>query len=479
LSRVGGRGGGEKGPVRGGGGDAGLVTPDSPPPEAGGAPLPAWLGSKDGAPLRGGAEGRRVGLPTYPFAANRHWLSDAEGLGHFPGGGEPPVPVRTVPVPPSPLPSVPAPAAVAVLLAADPVVADHRVRGQAILPGAASLALALRAAGPEVRGLRDVAWLRPIGVPGGFVTFDVRCDGGRFDILSGDPARSVSHVSGRLASADGQSEALPAAIPESDLRSLPTIDPDALYGRFAEAGIDYGPAFRVIHGLRCDGARAVAELRLAPGSVAALPGVAPLAYLLDGAFQAAAAALAEPGALPVDLGSLALAAPVPDRCRAVVRKTADGAVPRFDIDLLDEAGHRFAAVRDLAVRRSADAPIAYRPFWVPVPVERVESSAVSGAGPILIVAPRWAAAVASGIAGRVGERARPVFTDDPAGLEAALAGGERPAGLWFLGALVPPDVDPEDPAALADSQRTGVMALFALLKRLERRGWPSRIQNTQ
>ncbi|MGY0777280.1 SDR family NAD(P)-dependent oxidoreductase [Azospirillum argentinense] len=460
-------------------GDAGLVTPDSPPSEAAGDALTAWLGSKDGAPLPGGAEGRRVGLPTYPFAANRHWLSDAEGLGHFPGGGEPPVPARTVPVPPSPSPlpapspSVPAPVAAAVLLAADPVVADHRVRGQAILPGAASLALALRAAGPEVRGLRDVAWLRPIGVPGAFVTFDIRCDGGRFDILSGDPARSVSHVSGRLATADGQPDSLPTAIPESDLRTLPTIDPDALYGRFAGAGIDYGPAFRVIRQLQCDGARAVAELRLAPGSVAALPGVAPLAYLLDGAFQATAATLAEPGAMPVDLGSLALAAPVPDRCRAVVRKTADGAAPRFDIDLLDEAGHRFAAVRDLAVRRSADAPIAYRPFWVPVPVERVESSAASGAGPILIVAPRWAAAVASGIAGRVGERARPVFTDDPAGLEAVLAGGERPAGLWFLGALVPPDVDPEDPAALADSQRTGVMALFALLKRLERRGWPS------
>ncbi|MGW5071549.1 CurL C-terminal domain-containing protein, partial [Streptomyces cyaneofuscatus] len=125
---------------------------------------------------------RRISLPTYPFARESHWAGPPPAEpqpvpttpGKRPAAGHPLI-HRTSPVPESPG----ALRAAAVLTDAEPVLRDHTVRGQHVLPGVVHLELAREtavrlwdadASAPLL--MRDVTWVRP-------ATADA---GGRMDV---------------------------------------------------------------------------------------------------------------------------------------------------------------------------------------------------------------------------------------------------------------------------------------------------------
>jgi acyl carrier protein len=121
--------------------------------------------------------GRRIVLPTYPFEGERLWLDGA------PAAGGPPVSVRTPDVAGLLGPGIRSPLFDGVLFEAElsgdlPWVAQHRLRGEPVVPAALWIALvaaAVRASG-DARGtasapieLRDVVFDRPLVLPGGTV----------------------------------------------------------------------------------------------------------------------------------------------------------------------------------------------------------------------------------------------------------------------------------------------------------------------
>ncbi|WP_432192471.1 SDR family NAD(P)-dependent oxidoreductase [Streptomyces sp. bgisy027] len=198
--------------------------------------------------------GRRVDLPTYAFARERHWLAPAPATA---AGASPLLGTHVE--------------------ASDEAdrhlfqsevdlrdsrfayLTDHRVTGEVWLPGAAFLGMALEAAsavqdGGEVR-LSDVGFLQPLRLDESRPTrlqlvLRPAVDGARDFTIASAPAggeRSATwerHVTGRVTT-----EPAVTAKPTEQLAALrerctEQVDLPAVYGALASLGVEYGPAFR-------------------------------------------------------------------------------------------------------------------------------------------------------------------------------------------------------------------------------------------
>ncbi|MFJ1606020.1 SDR family NAD(P)-dependent oxidoreductase [Streptomyces sp. NPDC088253] len=290
-------------------------------------------------------EGHRVGLPTYAFDRERHWLAPAPATASVGGS-----PLLGTHLEASDEPD-------RHLFQADidlddsrfAYLTDHRITGEVWLPGAAFLDMALEAAsalrgGGEVR-LADVTFVQPLSLD---VERPVRLqlvlraaeDGFRDFTIASTPAGGHGapwkrHVSGRLAvtaetAADGE-ERLDAVRERCDEQ----VDLSAVYAGLAALGIDYGPAFRGLEeGRRTD----VAAL----GRLARTPAAGHLLHpaVLDAAFHTAALPGGAPEGrafVPAAVGQLRFTgprtAPVWATCRL---RSVDGDTATVDLRLWDE-----------------------------------------------------------------------------------------------------------------------------------------------
>ena len=141
------------------------------------------------------------------------------------------------------------------LLRWEVVLRDHQVSGQKVLPGAASLELALagasRALGnPDVR-LRQVVWMRPLtaGTDGLNIELPLWLESdGRVSFELKGPNGDV-HVQGKAEVTAGFSEETVDLNAIRD-RCSGAILPEVLYPAFADRGLEYGTGFRVIQEIR-------------------------------------------------------------------------------------------------------------------------------------------------------------------------------------------------------------------------------------
>ncbi|MBR8740350.1 hypothetical protein DSY14_01205 [Nocardiopsis sp. MG754419] len=215
---------------------------------------------------------------------------------------------------------------------------DHRVRGEAVLPGVAYLETAL-ALGDCAR-LRDVVWSRPARVHERTALEAVlvrQDDGTRYEIAS----EVGVHAHGRI-------DPTPAQRPEPrDLAALRaacdrTVDHRRLYRDFDRMGVHYGPAMRGVAELFVGDGLAVARLELPD---AARDGAEWRLHpaMLDAAVQTTLGLSSgeTAAALPFVLEELRFFAPAPATGWAVARPSSQdpgGRVRRTDIDLCDDEG---------------------------------------------------------------------------------------------------------------------------------------------
>ncbi|MCX5202696.1 SDR family NAD(P)-dependent oxidoreductase [Streptomyces sp. NBC_00237] len=328
------------------------------------------------------AQVRRVRLPTYPFARERHWFEPSTATAA--------VPAEAVPsTAPHPLvhrntSDLAEQRYASAFTGDEPFLADHRVHGTRVFPAAASIEM-VRAAAHEavvqddgadssVR-LRDVAWLRPLRVDD--APLDVKVglfpDGDDrvvFEVYTGTSATDPSAVVHSRGVVEPRVAEPVAPLDLDALRAAcgTPYGTDEAYAAFGRAGLDYGPAMRGLAQILTGTGQLLARIERPEAAREEAGHVLPPS-VLDAALQASlvlmAREAAEPAAgpaLPFVLDRIDVHRPCPALTWAWVRPSEDGDAPgtspdTFDIDLCDETGTVCASLRGL-VQRTAPAPAA-------------------------------------------------------------------------------------------------------------------------
>ncbi|MFF7457087.1 SDR family NAD(P)-dependent oxidoreductase [Kitasatospora sp. NPDC008115] len=426
-------------------------------------------------------------VPPYPWQRTAHWVEPArrrtaggagEALRLMPSVTEQGAWTGTLELAPADLPWV----------------RDHRVYDAVVLPGTAMLELALRTAlartGGAHRTLADVGLHSHLTLTEEPVTValgwrDDVTGGGSFTLSSLEPGAQgwVRHASARVLAEDTAS-GLPS-FPER-LLGLEAAPAGAFYADCAARGLNYGPAFQGVLGLRGEAAECLAEVRLPDGlPVSGHPHRLHPA-LWDAALQASIPLFpGEEAAVPVGVDRVHLhqdlAEPVTALWSHAVRRAGGEEVDLFLFDaarrpVLSLLGLRMRALAASADPGAADAErihrLEFRPQARPEGAAGEEGAAGAAGGE----APgRWAVCAVDAVGGpaaraRAAELAEalgtlgasaPAQVADGAEAERGEVWEERLASVDGLSGVV--FVAPRADAGPA-AQRAGLSALAALVR---------------
>ncbi|WHT21625.1 SDR family NAD(P)-dependent oxidoreductase [Crossiella sp. CA-258035] len=309
--------------------------------------------------------GRLLTLPTYAFQRQRYWPRPGSGR----AGDASAIGLHT-----AEHPLLGAAVALAdsdgylftgrLSLQTHPWLADHAVSGTILLPGTAFVELACHA-GDAVgcHRLDELTLEAPLLLPasGGvavqLVLSGPDANGGRTLTLhsrpeSADPDQPwTRHASGLLSSTAGRTEEL-TAWPPAGATPVPVED---IYGRFADRGYEYGPAFQGLRAAWRTAEEVYAEVELPQAEDAGRYGLHPA--LLDAAVQAIGLGdfFADPETprLPFAWNGFTLHAEGATALRVRLRAAGEDAIA---ITVADPTGAPVAAVESLQLRQvSADA----------------------------------------------------------------------------------------------------------------------------
>jgi len=315
---------------------------------------------------------RTASLPLYPFHGSSFWLP-----GHSAADGLPPPAESRQPLPPTDR---------RLLSARRPVIRDHVIAGQRIVPAACFIELILghlqRAAETSRVALRDLMISSPLELESG-AEADVVVD------LAREKKRFELQVNGQAICSGAYDEGDPAAPPiEDSTDGGVDVDVAEIYRRLAVRGYGYETSLRVMARLRRDGSRWFATLAHVEDDESPSP-CSPA--LVDGCLQAVlAVALTtgqfEAGALyvPYLFGAVQSWGRLTDGCVAVIdesslKRVGDdlvASVQAGDADgrcLLRLEQVRFKRVASTFMRRTKNEPQAFGSRW-PAPQEEHEEN---------------------------------------------------------------------------------------------------------
>jgi acyl transferase domain-containing protein/NADPH:quinone reductase-like Zn-dependent oxidoreductase/NADP-dependent 3-hydroxy acid dehydrogenase YdfG/acyl carrier protein len=207
---------------------------------------------------------RCVSLPAYPWQRKRHWNGGTFGrpVGARETFAHPLLGYR--------------------IIAAEPVwdheidtgqlpaLIDHKVLGSVVLPAAAIVEMALKAAalyrGTTSCELQGIDIRRPLVLPAGQaarIQFAVSPDDGLFSLRSraaGEEATWMLHAIGTIATPTPGVRPAGISIPALRARLTERLSPSAFYERCVSMGLQYGPAFQRVREVWCGADEALASL---------------------------------------------------------------------------------------------------------------------------------------------------------------------------------------------------------------------------
>ncbi|MGW1374167.1 SDR family NAD(P)-dependent oxidoreductase [Streptomyces sp. NPDC002446] len=341
--------------------------------------------------------GRVVDLPAYPWQRERHWNGDPSwwerGSRNGTDSGHPLLGKRLAA-------SVPTWSA-DLDRASLAWLADHRVGGAAVLPGAALVELGLAAArhlGDGPVELRRLAVERALPTDRDRLPAEVQttlsAEDGRLTVTSraDEDTEWQEHARGhaRRLLADAPE---PVDLDALRIRAATPVDVEEHYARLARCGLDYGPAFRLLTEIRVGGGEAVAAYTAGQDGDGYL--VHPT--VLDTAAQAGAALLplADGSAyLPVEVAAAQWWRPPPERGWIHVRRRAAAAWEAcWDVTLVDAQGGVALRLHKIRLTRfEAAGRVPLRSYETVLraaahPQEPVRDSVLPAPGDLLTPAP--------------------------------------------------------------------------------------------
>ena len=280
---------------------------------------------------------------------------------------------------------------------------DHRIFGQIILPGTGAIELlasaARHVAGPESY-LAEFAMLAPLPLPDAGTAalrwqVIARSDGGDWRLklvvpgTEGGAARIIAE--GRTAA--GGTFGLDGTTETHELDAADAVMPAQVDARFAAAGAEFGPAFRLLSDVRARDGVATGRIRLPDAEGYLLHPAA-----VDAGVQLAVlAATGDETWLPVGVGRVTLSGTPPEGelcARATLSGRARDGSLTADVTFRDASGRVLAELAGLrfakADRASLDmgaseTPKVYRTVWHELPSAPVPMAA---GGALLLVGPQ-------------------------------------------------------------------------------------------
>lgn len=458
---------------------------------------------------------RLLSLPTYPFERERYWVAPAPSLD---GASNNPSHLL--------LDGIAQKADSSNgdyrvfrkrLRDTDSLLNDHQVGNARVLPGTAALEMAFAAIREmDPKGdyvLSRVVWSRPLVAQAGETEVHVairrRNQDWSFEIRSGSTAEAVLHASGEIRRAEATTESKGGDLPLKELRDsfAEAIHGDALYEKFAERGLCYGPTFRRLERVWSNGRAALGRLRPPAGAHAEAADYLLNPALLDAALQTVSVLLprderAERPCMPWSVETVQSYHPLTAQGYAYAERVGEA---RFNVTVANDDGQVCAVLRDVAVREftpsstpqietSPPVDFLYSPRWVERNLQPSDpANAVVASGEVLIVAEcgRAGDAFVEALTARYGGRrvitlglgdnlqqsgralvARP---DNPSAIDEFVT--QLPASLSeiiFLSGLMPQPAIPADLAELEAGQQASLFSFLRLVKALLRLGFGER-----
>jgi acyl transferase domain-containing protein/aryl carrier-like protein len=290
-------------------------------------------------------EGRRLALPVTPFQRKRYWREARKPVA-APAG----LPGHAVI---GPLPGHQFHLATG--LTRHPFLADHRVHGRVLVPGAfhiACLMLAAKGAGHAGLALENILFPHPLIVPeSGDLSVWTKVEmNGTASLMSRDEVNEwVTHGQADVAGSGSSSETLD--LPAIAARCTDILDGAAWREELAGLGIEVGPAFSGLVRMRRGDGEALAEVTPPEGRLN-LDGTIHPAFL-DACLQTAGGALPEEARgrtlLPIGIERFEMFH-LPDGPVRVFARIRDvGPVIGIDLDIADRDGNVFMRVEGLNV----------------------------------------------------------------------------------------------------------------------------------
>jgi acyl transferase domain-containing protein len=309
-----------------------------------------------------------ITLPTYPFARERHWVTDTR--------------------PPSP-PTLSRSSALHPLVAyncstlsevsfssslADTefYAVDHVVNGLRMFPAAGFVEIACvagtLASERRVRRVKDVVWVRPLILDSGTRTLHTVLkalgDRAQFMISSiGDDGETICHSEGQLLMASDRSH-VGGADERMNIQTLKAsgarrADGATYYRAFSSLGLVYGPAFQTIQETYAGETYVLSKLTLANRLKHDFTRYLLHPSMLDGALQTVAGLIADRNLstpyVPFALDEIEIVHPVTQTCYAYAERVRserqqDVGVMQFNIRLLNESGDVLVRLTNLYMR---------------------------------------------------------------------------------------------------------------------------------
>ncbi|MBQ0826805.1 SDR family NAD(P)-dependent oxidoreductase [Streptomyces tagetis] len=417
-------------------------------------------GSVDRELAGGDDHGRRIPLPTYPFARESYWVPTAPGSSTAPGAA------GSAPAPALAEPTAGEKVFPHTLTPEQPLVRDHVVAGKPLLPAAGHLSLLHRAVlellGDVPVTVTRAVWLRPFHVTRELtaeVCLTAADDGGyAFEVRGPDDDGTVRTFSrGGLRTGAGPDD-------RTDLDAVRArcATPGSVtehYARFDRMGVRYGPRFRTVTGIHAgagEGLVALAHEETGPR----LP-----AGVMDGAVQAVAAIQPEGDGrrplVPFSMAAVRLLRPVPAAGWAHVRQTGE---QECDVTVTDADGRPCVIVEGLSYRELRE-PVPLRllePVWREAAPE--ETPQATPARRVWVVAPPRDHGLADRLAAHHRDADVRVLRLDRDGRWATATDGlPDPERVYFLGALGTDADDTTSPEGLEDALDLGIRSLVRLV----------------
>ncbi|MFZ5638598.1 MAG: SDR family NAD(P)-dependent oxidoreductase [Pseudomonadota bacterium] len=358
----------------------------------------------------GDGEGRRVSLPTYPFADKRHWV----------GGGK--AQARRTALPSAGMhPMVDANESTferqifrKTFHERDFFIYDHLVADIPTLPGVAYLEFARKAgelaAGRKVQKIRNILWISPIAVQNGgtrdvFIELKPAGESVQFEVFSFDEKGGrIPHSQGRLIYATRRElEAPPEYIDIAAIRGRVerVIDGPTAYPLFKSLGLDLGPSFQVLQEVYRNDEETFGVLRLPEFRRDDLADMPLHPSLVDGSLQAGMGGQLgqKTGEMfvPFSIGEVEILHPLESDCYSYVTEVKDGRkegsqVLKTNVFIADAAGRVLVKIRestgvplrDVHKKPAADVDadgfsrLFYRYDWNPAPLPADADAAPPG-----------------------------------------------------------------------------------------------------